>query len=58
MLSDGSWVSGFNGKYIFGRVCGEILMDDPLRIRSAYVDVALERKGAEIGELMELFRGM
>ena len=33
-------------------------MDDPLRIRSAYVDVALERKGAEIGELMELFRGM
>ncbi len=58
MIADGSWVKGFNGKYIFQRVCGDVLREDPIRVRHAYLDIALERYPERINELSELFNEM
>lgn len=58
MLSDGSWLTGFNGKHIFHRICGDIFREDPIRIRHAYLDVALEEFPERMAELSALFAEM
>lgn len=57
-LANGEWLSDFQGKYIFSRVCGSVLKSDPIRIRHAYVDIALTEKPAVLSDLTELFKGM
>lgn len=57
-LANGEWLNDFQGKYIFSRVCGSVLKADPIRIRHAYVDIALADKPTALSDLTELFRGM
>jgi hypothetical protein len=57
-LANGEWLNDFQGKYIFSRVCGSVLKADPIRIRHAYVDIALAEKPAILSDLTELFKGM
>lgn len=57
-LANGNWATEFQGKYIFVRLCADVLKEDQLRIRHAYVDVALADKPEVLQELMELFRDM
>lgn len=57
-LANGEWLNDFQGKYIFSRVCGSVLKADPIRIRHAYVDIALAEKPDALSDLTELFKGM
>ena len=57
-LANGDWVREFQGKYIFSRLCGETLKADQLRIREAYVDIALNERPAAFQELSLMFDGM
>jgi ABC-type cobalamin/Fe3+-siderophores transport system ATPase subunit len=57
-ISNGGWINDFQGKYIFSRVCGGILKADQIRVRHAYVDVALVEKPAVLCEIAEMFKGM
>ena len=57
-LANGDWVREFQGKYIFSRLCGETLKTDQLRIRAAYVDIALNERPEAFQELSLMFYGM
>ena len=57
-LTNGGWVREFQGKYIFSRLCGEILKADQLQIRQAYVDIALNERPEVFQEVSSLFDGM
>ena len=58
MLVDGSWIQGFNGKYIFQKICGDVLHEDPIKVQHAYVDIALEQFPDRVKELSDIFNGM
>ena len=57
-LANGTWVREFQGKYIFARVCRETLKADPLRIRQAYVDIALDERPETFQEVSSMFENM
>ena len=57
-LPNGGWVREFQGKYIFSRLCGEILKADQLHIRQAYVDIALNERPEVFQEVSSMFDGM
>ena len=57
-LLNGGWINDFQGKYIFSRICGEILKTDPIRVRHAYVDIALNERPVVLSEITEMFKGM
>ena len=57
-LANGGWVREFQGKYIFSRLCGEILKADQLQIRQAYVDIALKERPEVFQEVSSMFSGM
>lgn len=57
-LHNGGWLNDFQGKYIFSRICGEILKADQIRVRHAYVDIALAERPAVLSEIAEMFKGM
>ena len=57
-LADGAWVREFQGKYIFSRLCRETLKADPLRIRQAYVDIALDERPEAFEEVSSMFESM
>lgn len=57
-LLDGGWLNDFQGKYIFSRICGEILKTDQIKVRQAYVDIALAERPAVLSEIAEMFKGM
>jgi hypothetical protein len=57
-LVSGAWVNTFQGKYIFKRICGGLLKEDPIRVRHAYIDIALSGKREAVSEVVDLFRGM
>lgn len=57
-LLNGGWLNDFQGKYIFSRLCSEILKSDQMRIRHAYVDIALAEKPSVLAEIAEMFKGM
>ncbi|HKZ46635.1 MAG TPA: hypothetical protein VJ202_04550, partial [Thermodesulfobacteriota bacterium] len=57
-LLNGGWLNDFQGKYIFSRICGEILKADQIRVRHAYVDIALAEKPSVLAEITEMFKGM
>ena len=57
-LLNGGWLNDFQGKHIFSRICGEILKTDQIRIRHAYVDIALAERPAVLSEIAEMFKGM
>jgi len=57
-LINGGWRNDFQGKYIFSRICGGILKTDQIRIRHAYVDIALAERPAVLSEIADMFKGM
>ena len=57
-LLNGGWLNNFQGKYIFNLLCGGILKADQIRVRHAYLDVALAEKPAVLSEIAEMFKGM
>ena len=57
-LPNGGWVREFQGKYIFSRLCGEILKADQLHIRQAYVDIAFNERPEVFQEVSSMFDGM
>lgn len=57
-LLSGEWLNDFQGKFIFSRLCGGILKADQIRVRHAYVDVALTERPAVLSEIAEMFKGM
>ncbi len=44
LLKTDDWKKAFQGKLIFSKFCSEVLKEDPLRVRQAYVDIALKEK--------------
>jgi predicted ATPase len=57
-LEDGGWINDFQGKYIFSRLCGEVLKTDQLRVRHAYVDTAIQEKPEVFSDITEIFKAM
>lgn len=54
-LSNDNWKNEFQGKNIFSIFCGTIFLEDKLKIRHAYIDIALEEKPAVFGDIKEIF---
>lgn len=57
MLNSEEWIKCFQGKYIFSKVCSDILKTNEIRIRSAYIDIALKEKPEAIQDIMDIFSG-
>ena len=57
-LLNGGWLNDFQGKYIFSRICGSILKAEQIRVRQAYVDIALAEKPAILADISAMFKGM
>lgn len=55
-LQTDEWKSSFQGKQIFSIFCGSILKTDHLRIRQAYIDLALEDKPEVFDDIKDIFR--
>ncbi len=55
MLQTDDWKSSFQGKLIFSKVCSDILKGDSLRIKQAYVDIALSQKSEVLNDLVSMF---
>jgi len=56
LLSTDDWKNEFQGKIIFSKLCSELLKEDPLRVRQAYVDIALSEKPEVFEEVMDILR--
>jgi predicted ATPase len=54
-LSDDTWRRIFQGKDIFSKFCGTIFSEDKLRIRQAYLDIALAEKPDVFEDIKEIF---
>lgn len=57
-ISSGAWLNDFQGKYIFSRLCGTVLKEEKIRVRHAYIDIALTEKPEVFAEVTALFHGM
>jgi hypothetical protein len=55
-LQDFSWKDRFHGKFIFSKLCSDVLKDDLLKIRQAYVEIALEEKPKVFKDIIEIFK--
>lgn len=55
-LNNNHWVEIFQGKIIFAKVCFEILGGDALKIRQAYIDIALQEKPEVLEDIQEIFK--
>lgn len=55
LLKSKAWKDEFQGKFIFSKVCSDVLKDDPIRIRQAYVDIALKVKKDVLADVIEIF---
>lgn len=58
MLDSDEWINNFQGKFIFTKVCADILKGDALRVKQAYVDIALEKKPSAIQDLLDIFNAI
>lgn len=54
-LQTQDWRNEFHGKVIFARLCGEVLGQDPVRVRQAYVDIALRDKPDVFEDITTIF---
>ena len=54
LLTD-SWKNIFRGKEIFQKFCGNILKVDQLKVRKAYIDIAIEEKNAVFKDIVDIF---
>ncbi|KKL45360.1 hypothetical protein LCGC14_2356480 [marine sediment metagenome] len=58
MLKNEEWRIHFQGKLIFSKLCANVLKTDQLRIRQAYVDIALAEKPDIFKDLNQIFDEM
>lgn len=56
LLKTDGWKNEFQGKIIFTKLCADILKDDPLRVRQAYVDIALTEKPTIFDDITTIFK--
>lgn len=56
LLTTEDWKNEFQGKIIFSKLCHEILKVDPLRVRQAYVDIALKEKPEVFDDIMTIYK--
>jgi hypothetical protein len=55
-VNSGAWKDEFHGKIIFSKFCSEVFKEKPIRIRKAYVDIALRDKPSVFSDIIEIFR--
>jgi len=55
LLSSDEWKSKLHGKQIFSKLCTDVLNENPIRIRQAYVDIALKDRREVFDDLIEIF---
>ena len=56
-LENGEWINTFAGKGIFAIFCSSVLRENPMKVRQAYVDIALSEKPEVFGDIIEIFTG-
>lgn len=57
-LNNDSWKNEFQGKAIFSKLCSDVLGEDKIKVRQAYIDVALAEKPTvfdDIKNILESF---
>ncbi len=54
-LDTDEWKIEFQGKVIFSKLCEEVFKDDEIRIRQAYVDIALEENPEIFRDIIDIF---
>jgi len=55
LLYTDEWKNDFHGKFIFLRLCSDVLKEDSLRVRQAYVDIALLENPAIFNDIANIF---
>lgn len=58
MLDSDEWINNFQGKLIFTKICADVLKEDTLRVKQAYVDIALNKKPSAIQDLLDIFNAI
>src|SRR6218665_191569 len=56
LLKTDGWKNEFQGKIIFTKLCRDILNEDPLKVRQAYIDVALAEKSVVFDDIISIFK--
>jgi hypothetical protein len=56
LLKTKDWKNEFQGKIIFSMLCTNFLKVDPIRIRHAYVDIALAEKPKVFEDIFMIFK--
>jgi ABC-type cobalamin/Fe3+-siderophores transport system ATPase subunit len=56
LLTTDEWKNEFQGKIIFSKLCSDILKEDPLRVRQAYVDIALKEKPEVFDDITTIYK--
>lgn len=54
-LTNDSWKNEFRGKNIFSKFCSDIFGEDKIKIRQAYIDVALSERPAVFDDIRVIF---
>lgn len=49
------WSEKCHGKIIFAKLCGDILKTDPLQVRKAYIDIALNEDPSIFSDIVKIF---
>jgi predicted ATPase len=56
LLKTDDWKNQFQGKIIFSKLCSGLLKEDPLRVRQAYVDIALSDKPTLFDDVINILK--
>lgn len=56
-LTNNSWKDEFQGKSIFSRLCRDVLDEDKIKIRQAYIDVAVAEKPSVFDDIKNILEG-
>jgi len=55
VLANGNWKEEFQGKELFAILCGAIFEENRLKVRHAYVDIALAEKPTVFDDIKDIF---
>jgi hypothetical protein len=56
LLKTDTWRNEFQGKIIFSKICSNILKAEAVRVRHAYVDIALAEKPTVFGDVIDILK--
>jgi predicted ATPase len=56
VLKTDDWKNDFQGKIIFSKLCSNLLKEDPLRVRQAYVDIALSDNPTLFNDIINILK--